>query len=147
MSRKTSNVFRTTFLTMDGTFDPNESQLFFRPLQAPLNTTDNSYYSLAPAQVFDPTLRINKYDSNGIQGSLPAYLYDTEFNPPPEGKFLIVAGGAAPNTLIYSTNRDYWNTSPTGISFLTTSCLAIAYDGFTWLAGGIGTRNVVYSSN
>ena len=147
MSRKTSNVFRTTFLTMDGTFDPNESQLFFRPLQAPLNTTDNSYYSLAPAQFFDPTLRINKYDSNGIQGSLPGYLYDTQINPPTQGKFAIVAGGSAPNTLVYSQNRVYWIVSPTGSSFLTTSCLAIAYDGFTWLAGGIGSRNVVYSSN
>jgi len=147
MSRKTSNVFRTTFLTMDGTFDPNDSQLFFRSLQAPLNTTDNSYYSLAPAQFFDPTLRINKYDSNGVQGSLPAYLFDTEINPPNQGKFAIVAGGSAPNTLVYSQNRVYWFASQTGSSFLTTSCLAIAYDGFTWLAGGIGTRNVVYSSN
>ena len=146
MSRKTSDVFRTSFLTMDGTFDPNNSQLFFRPLQAPLNTTDNSFYSLGAAQSNDPSLRINKYDSNG-QFERFGYLYDTEFNIPPPGKFIIVAGGAAPNTLVYSQDRVFWSVSPNGASYLTTSCLAIAYDGFTWVAGGIGTRNVVYSSN
>ena len=146
MSRKTSDVFRTSFLTMDGTFDPNNSQLFFRPLQAPLNTTDNSFYSLGAAQSNDPSLRINKYDSNG-QFERFGYLYDTQFNTPPPGKFIIVAGGVAPNTLVYSQDRVFWNISPNGASYLTTSCLAVAYNGFTWVAGGIGTRNVVYSSN
>ena len=146
MSRKTSDVFRTSFLTMDGTFDPNNSQLFFRPLQAPLNTTDNSFYSLGAAQSNDPSLRINKYDSNG-QFERFGYLYDTEFNIPPPGKFIIVAGGLAPRTLVYSQDRLFWSTSPNGATFLTTSCLAVACDGFTWVAGGIGSRNVVYSSN
>ena len=143
MSRLTSDVFRTSFFTMDGTFDPNNSQLFFRPLQAPLNTTDNSFYSLGAAQTTDPTLRINKYSSNGTFQNF-GYLYDTQFNLPPPGKFSIVAGGSNPNTLVYSTDREYWNASPNGF---TTSCLAVAYDGFTWIAGGIGTKTVVYSSN
>jgi len=143
MSRLTSDVFRTSFLTMDGTFDPNNSQLFFRALQAPLNTTDNSFYSLGAAQTTDPSLRINKYDSNGTLVTF-GYLYDTQFNLPPPGKFSIVAGGSNPNTLVYSTDREYWNASPSGF---TTSCLAIAYDGFTWIAGGTGTKTVVYSSN
>jgi hypothetical protein len=146
MSRLTSDVFRTSFLTMDGTFDPNNSQLFFRALQAPLNTTDNSFYSLGAAQTTDPSLRINKYDSNGTLQNF-GYLYDTQFNLPPPGKFLIVAGGSAPNTLVYSQDRLTWDISPNGSTFLSTSCLAIAYDGFTWVAGGIGSRNVVYSSN
>jgi len=146
MSRLTSDVFRTSFLTMDGTFDPNNSQLFFRPLQAPLNTTDNSFYSLGAAQSNDPSLRISKYSSNG-QLDRFGYLYDTQFNPTPPARFIIVAGGLAPNTLVYSQDRSIWAVSPNGSTFLTTSCLAIAYDGFTWVAGGIGTRNVVYSSN
>jgi len=146
MSRKTSNVFRTSFLTMDGTLDPNNSQLFFRPLQAPLNTTDNSFYSLGAAQSNDPSLRINKYDSNG-QLERFGYLYDTAYNPPPPAKFIIVAGGTGPYTpLIYSQDRESWNYSQYAELFLT-SCLAIAYDGFIWVAGGIGSRTVLYSSN
>ena len=44
MSRKTSDVFRTSFLTMDGTFDTNNSQLYFRALQKPLNTVSGEYF-------------------------------------------------------------------------------------------------------
>jgi hypothetical protein len=146
MSRKTSDVFRTSFLTMDGTLDPNNSQLFFRPLQAPLNTTGNSFYSLGAAQSNDPNLRINKYDSSGqLEGF--GYLYDTAYNPPPPAKFIMVAGGTGPFTpLIYSQDRQSWNYSQFAELYLT-SCLAIAYDGFIWVAGGIGTRTVIYSSN
>ena len=146
MSRKTSDVFRTSFLTMDGTLDPNNSQLFFRPLQAPLNTIDNSFYSLGAAQSNDPSLRINKYDSSGqLEGF--GYLYDTAYNPPPPAKFIMVAGGTGPYTpLIYSQDRQSWTYSQYAELYLT-SCLAIAYDGFTWVAGGIGTRTVLYSSN
>jgi len=146
MSRKTSNAFRTTFLTMDGTLDPNNSQLFFRPLQTPLNTIDDSFYSLGAAQSNDPSLRINKYTSNG-QLDRFGYLYDTQFNLPPPGKFLIVAGGSAPDTLVYSQDRVFWasNQLTTVIDF---SGLAIAYDGFTWVAGGKAFFNtVIYSSN
>ena len=107
MSRKTSNAIRTTFLTMDGTLDPNNSQLFFRPLQTPLNTLDDSFYSLGAAQSNDPSLRINKYTSNGELDRF-GYLYDTQFNLPPPGKFLIVAGGSAPDTLVYSQDRVFW---------------------------------------
>jgi hypothetical protein len=100
MSRLTSDVFRTSFLTMDGTFDPNNSQLFFRPLQAPLNTIDNSFYSLGAAQSNDPSLRINKYSSNG-QLDRFGYLYDTQFNPLPPGQSLLLAGGSIPFIIVY----------------------------------------------
>ena len=146
MSRKTSNVFRTSFLTMDGTFDPNNSQLFFRALQAPLNTVDNTFYSLGAAQSNDPSLRINKYDASGALLNY-GYLYDTQFNPLPPPALLLVAGGIGLNTLIYSTDGQSWIPSDTGLA---DACLAIAYDGFTWLAGGIdstGHITMVYSSN
>jgi len=154
MSRKTSNVFRTSFLTIDGTFDPNNSELFFRPLQAPLNTRNNPFlnngadrfYSLGSAQSNDPSLRINKYDASGTLLDY-GYLYDTQFNPLPPGFLLIVAGGIGPNTLVYSENGISWIPSQTGLA---DACLTIAYDGFTWLAGGIdntGHITIVYSSN
>lgn len=154
MSRKTSDVFRTSFLTIDRTFDPNNSQLFFRALQAPLNTRNNPFlnngadrfYSLSPAQSNDPSLRINKYDASGTLLNY-GYLYDTQFNPLPPGFLLIVAGGIGPNTLVYSENGISWVPSQTGLA---DACLTIAYDGFTWLAGGIdntGHITVVYSSN
>ena len=154
MSRKTSNVFRTSFLTIDGTFDPNNSELFFRPLQAPLNTRNNPFlnngadrfYSLSCAQSNDPSLRINKYDASGTLLDY-GYLYDTQFNPLPPGFLLIVAGGIGPNTLAYSENGISWIPSQTGLA---DACLTIAYDGFTWLAGGIdntGHITIVYSSN
>lgn len=149
MSRKTSDVFRTTFLTMDGTFDPNNSQLFFRPLQAPLNTVDGSYYALGAAQSNDPTIRISKYDSNGTYQNF-GYLYDTQFNPLPPGPLLIVAAGMAPNTLVYSQDGTTWLTSSNGSALLTTSCLAVAYNGISWLAGGSdasANNTVLYSSN
>ena len=154
MSRKTSNVFRTSFLTIDGTFDPNNSELFFRPLQAPLNTRNNPFlnngadrfYSLSCAQSNDPSLRINKYDASGTLLDY-GYLYDTQFNPLPPGFLLIVAGGIGPNTLAYSENGISWIPSQTGLA---DACLTIAYDGFTWLAGGIdntGHITIVYSSS
>jgi hypothetical protein len=131
---------------MDGTFDPNNSQLFFRALQAPLNTVDNTFYSLGAAQSNDPSLRINKYDASGALLNY-GYLYDTQFNPLPPGALLIVAGGIGTNTLVYSTDGQSWIPSQTGLA---NACLTIAYDGFTWLAGGIdntGHITVVYSSN
>ena len=131
---------------MDGTFDPNNSQLFFRALQAPLNTVDNTFYSLAAAQSNDPSLRINKYDASGALINY-GYLYDTQFNLLPPAALLLVAGGIGSNTLIYSTDGQNWVPSETGLA---DACLAITYDGFTWLAGGIddtGHITVVYSSN
>ena len=131
---------------MDGTFDPNNSQLFFRALQAPLNTVDNTFYSLGAAQSNDPSLRINKYDASGALINY-GYLYDTQFNPLPPAALLLVAGGIGSNTLIYSTDGQNWVPSETGLA---DACLAIAYDGFTWLAGGMdstGHITIVYSSN
>ena len=147
MSRKTSDVFRTTFLTMDGTFDPNNSQLFFRALQEPLNTTTGTFYSLGAAQSNDPSLRINQYDASGNLNAY-GYLYDTYFNPIPPGMLLTVAGGNSPPfSLVYTLDGQNW----IGIStpYLSTSCLTIAYDGFSWFAGGIDTSGItiITSSN
>ena len=82
MSRKTSDVFRTSFMTMDGTFDTNNSQLYFRPLQRPYQTVSGEFYSLSAAQTTDPTIRINQYSSNGTFINF-GYLYDSVFNQPP----------------------------------------------------------------
>ena len=82
MSRKTSDVFRTSFLTMDGTFDTNNSQLYFRALQKPFNTVSGEYFSLSAAQTTDPTLRINQYAADGTYLGF-GYLYDSSFNLPP----------------------------------------------------------------
>jgi collagen type VII alpha len=82
MSRKTSDVFRTSFMTMDGTFDTNNSQLYFRPLQRPYQTLSGEFFSLSAAQGSDPTLRINQFSSNGTFVAY-GYLYDSVFNPPP----------------------------------------------------------------
>jgi hypothetical protein len=130
---------------MDGTFDPNNSQLFFRPLQAPLNTTDGTFFSLGAAQQIDPTIRINKYDSNGTFINF-GYPYDTQFNPLPPGSLLVVAGGAGPNPLVFSQDGQFWSISPDTASLITT-CYAIAYNGVIWLAGGVGTNTVLSSSN
>jgi len=147
MSRKTSDVFRTTFLTMDGTFDPNNSQLFFRALQEPLNTTTGTFYSLGAAQSNDPSLRINQYDASGNLNAY-GYLYDTYFNPIPPGMLLTVAGGNSPPfSLVYSLDGQNW----IGIStpYLSISCLTVAYDGFSWFAGGIDANGItiITSSN
>jgi len=147
MSRKTSDVFRTTFLTMDGTFDPNNSQLFFRALQEPLNTTTGTFYSLGAAQSNDPSLRINQYDASGNLNAY-GYLYDTYFNPIPPGMLLTVAGGNSPPfSLVYSLDGQNW----IGIStpYLSISCLTVAYDGFSWFAGGIDENGItiITSSN
>jgi len=82
MSRKTSDVFRTSFLTMDGTFDTNNSQLYFRALQKPFNTVSGEYFSLSAAQTTDPTIRINEFAADGTFVNF-GYLYDSRFNPPP----------------------------------------------------------------
>jgi len=149
MSRKTSDVFRTSFLTMDGTLDPNNSQLTFRALQAPLNTTDSTYFSLGAAQTTDPTIRLNKYDaSGGLIGT--GYIYDTTFNQPPPGNLLIVVGSGTPYPVTYSTNGQSWAVSQNGSALLTTVCQTVAFNGFTWLAGGSdnsGNNTVIYSSN
>ena len=93
MSRKTSDVFRTSFLTMDGTFDTNNSQLYFRALQKPFNTVSGEYFSLSAAQTTDPTIRINEFAADGTFVNF-GYLYDTRFNPPPG--VTGTAGGTGP---------------------------------------------------
>lgn len=128
---------------MDGTFNKNSSEAFFRPLQAPLNTTDNSFYSLGAAQSNDPSIRINKYDSNGILYDF-GYPYDTVFNRSPPGRLVIVAGGQGPNSMAYSIDRLTWTTSTSGSSLLNTACYALAYDGFTWYAGGVDVSGFDY---
>jgi hypothetical protein len=148
MSQKTSNIFRTASLTIDSTFVPNNSQLTFRPLQTPLNTVDDSYYSLGSAQTTDPTIRLNKYDASGTLTQI-GYPYDTVFNLPPPGKILIVAGGEPPNNLVYTQDRDYWVASQ-NTGFTTEAFYAIAYNGSTWLAGArdaCGENGIVVSSS
>jgi hypothetical protein len=150
MSRKTSDVFRTAFLTVDGTFDTNDSQLFFRPLQTPLNPASGNFYSLAPAQGVDPTIRINQYDSSGALQAY-GYPYDTRFNTLPPGTLLIVGGGtpipSIPNVLVFSQDGNSWLPATNGSTFLTGGCLASAYNGISWMAGGIGTYTVVKSGS
>ena len=69
-------------MTMDGTFDTNNSQLYFRALQRPYTTVSGEFYSLSAAQVTDPTLRINQFSANGTFVNF-GYLYDSRFNIPP----------------------------------------------------------------
>lgn len=69
-------------MTMDGTFDTNNSQLYFRALQRPYTTVSGEFYSLSAAQVNDPTLRINQFSANGTFVNF-GYLYDSRFNIPP----------------------------------------------------------------
>ena len=67
---------------MDGTFDTNNSQLYFRALQKPYQTVSGEYFSLSAAQTTDPTIRINQFSADGAFVNF-GYLYDTRFNPPP----------------------------------------------------------------
>ena len=67
---------------MDGTFDTNNSQLYFRALQKPFNTVSGEYFSLSAAQTTDPTIRINEFAADGTFVNF-GYLYDSRFNLPP----------------------------------------------------------------
>lgn len=78
---------------MDGTFDTNNSQLYFRALQKPFNTVSGEYFSLSAAQTTDPTIRINEFAADGTFVNF-GYLYDTRFNPPPG--VTGTAGGTGP---------------------------------------------------
>jgi len=148
VQRKTSDVFRAGFLTVDGTLDSNNSQLYFRPLQYPYQPTSGYYYSLSPAQQSDPTIRINQWNVNGTLKDY-GYLYDTQFNPLPPGSTLLLAGGDASSVLIYTQdNGSSWSRSANG-STLFNKCLAIAYNGYIWVAGGdiTSSAKLIYSSD
>lgn len=85
MNSKFSDTYRTSFLTLDRYLQQsNAAQFYFRPLLPPLNTVSGEFYSLSPAQGTDPSIRINKYSSNGTFLGF-GYLYDTSFNVPPGG--------------------------------------------------------------
>ena len=59
---------------------------------------------------------------------------------------LMVAGGSGGNTLSYSFDNGLtW--IPNGISFMTTGCLVIAFNGLVWIAGGTGTSFLCSSSD
>jgi hypothetical protein len=84
MDSKFSDTYRTSFLTLDRYLQQsNAAQFYFRPLLPPLNTVSGEFYSLSPAQGTDPSIRINKYSSNGTFLGF-GYLYDTTFNVPPD---------------------------------------------------------------
>jgi hypothetical protein len=149
MSYKTSDVYRTAFLTVDGTLDTNNSQLYFRPLQNPKQPVSGHFYSLSPAQSTDPTIRINQFSSNGTLLDY-GFLYDTQFNTPPPGSLLLVAGGIGSSIMIYSTDGVTWLASSNGSTiFSGGTCKAIAWNGFTWVAGGSSgaASKLAYSSN
>ena len=155
MSQKTSDVFRAGDITVDATLNSNESQLIFRPKQRPYNPYSGRYYSLSPAQVDDPTIRINQYAADGTFEAF-GYLYDTQFNPVPAGIRISVAGGIGdptqePNpSLIYSYDNIHWfpMTNPTNL-FQGGGCTALAYNGFIFAAGGSSTaaNKLLYSAN
>jgi hypothetical protein len=149
MSHKTSDVYRTAFLTIDGTLDSNNSQLYFRPLQYPLQPVSGHYYSLSPAESTDPTIRINQWSQNGTLVNY-GFLYDTQFNRLPPGALLLVAGGVGPSVMIYSTDGVTWLASSNGATIFNGGvCKAVAWNGFTWVAGASGTAasTLAYSSN
>jgi len=149
MSYKTSDVYRTAFLTVDGTLDTNNSQLYFRPLQNPKQPVSGHFYSLSPAQSTDPTIRINQFSSNGTLLDY-GFLYDTQFNTLPPGSRLFVAGGIGSAIMIYSTDGITWLASNNGSTiFRGGTCNTIAWNGFTWVAGGSSgaASKLAYSSN
>jgi len=149
MSHKSSDVYRTAFLTIDGTLDSNNSQLYFRPLQYPLQPVSGHFYSLSPAQSTDPTIRINQWSQNGTLVNY-GFLYDTEFNPLPPGALLLVAGGTGPSIMIYSTDGVTWIASSNGATIFNGGvCKAVGWNGFTWVAGASATAasTLAYSSN
>ena len=149
MSYKASDVYRTAFLTVDGTLDSNNSQLYFRPLQYPLQPVSGNFYSLSPAQQTDPSLRINQFSSNGTLQSY-GYLYDTQFNPIPPGAYLLVAVGQGANPIIYSNDGSIWLESANGATIFSGGyCTAIAYNGYIWIATGSAgaASTLAYSSN
>lgn len=83
MEQKFSDVYRTSFLTLDRYLQQsNSAQFYFRPLLPPLNTVSGEFYSLSPAQGTDPSIRINEYSSNGSLVGF-GYVYDTSLNTPP----------------------------------------------------------------
>jgi len=148
VQRKTSDVFRAGFLTVDGTLTSNNSQLYFRPLQYPLQTVSGEYYSLSPAQQNDPSIRINQWSANGTFEGF-GYLYDTQFNPLPPGQSLLLAGGSIPFIIVYSQDNGItWRASDNARTTFD-NCLALAYNGFVWVAGGDATspQKLAYSGN
>jgi hypothetical protein len=148
VQRKTSDVFRAGFITVDGTLDSNNPQLYFRPLQYPYQPTSGYYYSISPAQQSDPTLRLNQWNANGTLKDY-GYFYDTQFNPLPPGPNLLLAGGDASAVLVFTQdNGTSWSRSANG-STLFNNCIAIAYNGYIWAAGGDSTSStkLAYSSD
>jgi hypothetical protein len=83
MEQKFSDVYRTSFLTLDRYLQQsNTAQFYFRPLLPPLNTVSGEFYSLSPAQGTDPSIRINEFSSNGTLVGY-GYVYDSAINTPP----------------------------------------------------------------
>ena len=147
MSRKTSDVFRTSFMTMDGTFDTNNSQLYFRPLQRPYQTASGEFFSLSAAQGSDPTLRINQYSSNGTFVAY-GYLYDSTFNLPPGVTGTIGSTGVTGATGPIGTGPagpvgpvgDTGTTGYTGYTGPAGVTGPIGYTGYTGPAGPTGSQ-------
>jgi hypothetical protein len=108
MDTKFSDTYRTSFLTLDRYLQQsNAAQFYFRPLLPPLNTATGEFFSLSPAQGTDPSIRINKYSSNGTFLGF-GYLYDSSFNVPPGGG-VDVSGGywTLTGSNIYNNNPGF----------------------------------------
>jgi hypothetical protein len=147
MSYKTSDVFRAGFLTVDGTLNSNNSQLYFRPLQGPAYSVSGDFFSLSPNQTTDPSLRLNHWSSNGSLLSY-GYVYDSEINPPPiqVGTGLHLVGGVG--GIIYSSNEYNWILAPSVFQGTTSYCSSIASNGVYFLAGGLAAgKPTIYSSS
>ena len=160
MSYKASDIIRAGFLTVDGTLDSNNSQLYFRPLQYPLQPTTGEFYSLSPNQTTDPSLRINQFSSNGTLLQT-GYLYDSVINPPPpvtgQSKLYVIGGGAGSgvadvsSAIIYSTDGITWYPSNANLRTVSSQIYTVVWNGTLWLAGGkvsgVNTAIIYYSSN
>jgi len=147
MSYKTSDVFRAGFLTVDGTLNSNNSQLYFRPLQGPAYSVSGDFFSLSPNQTTDPSLRLNHWSSNGSLLSY-GYVYDSEINPPPiqVGTGLHLVGGVG--GIIYSSDETKWVLAPSVFQGTNSYCSAIASNGVYFLAGGLAAgKPTIYSSS
>ena len=140
------------YITLNGKYgkNNNDAQLTFRPLNSNLAPDSGNYYSLATNQTSDPSLRINRWSSDGTLLEY-GYLYDTLFNPPDfsgsssGSAYRLVAGGNGPDVLLYSTgsNPVSWDPSINGSEDLS-NCRALASNGTIWVAGG--RSNLLYSS-
>jgi hypothetical protein len=138
MEQKFSDTYRTSFLTLDRYLQQsNSAQFYFRPLLPPLNTVSGEFYSLSPAQGTDPSIRINKYSSNGTFLGF-GYLYDTSFNVPPDTSG---GGGDVSGGYWTLTGSNIYNNNP-GFVGIGTTAPAAALD----VSGGARIRGPALSN-